>query len=149
MPKHTAQHFNIHPSKKLLYWLIASHIVAVSILLIIAIASWMKIIAIFILFFILVRSLIKNGWLFSSDFFTRITINAENDSRLISPKKTQTIILLGESMVTPWLITLHYRSSLYRFAQTLVLFSDSMSEKEFRQLRVYLRLACRIQIPTD
>jgi len=141
MLKLTARHFSNKPSRQLLYWLIASHLFAIGILLFIAIAWWAKIIFIIVVVIGFVWVLLKNGWINSDKFIAGIYIDSSRCWQLIyGDQKTVGITLLGESMVTPWLITLRYRSPDYRFSQTLTLFPDSMSEKEFRQLRVYLRM---------
>lgn len=51
----------------------------------------------------------------------------------------QTVMVLGDSMVSPWLTVLHFQRAGCRFGDHLLLLPDALDEDRYRYLSVWLR----------
>jgi len=105
MPKPIAHRFNLRPSRRLFYWLCATHGLAVIVVLMVSLAGWVK-----GLLLLGLAILFKRGWVLAKIPFTTLTVDPSGCWQLRdAAHNVKNIVLLGESMVTSWLITLHYR----------------------------------------
>ena len=139
----------LHPSRLLLAVLVAAHLGALAVVLVMPLAGWIKA----VLVPVVLASMGYAIWRFAllRGRHTLVALKVTRDGLEVETRAGVWLptIVLGSTFVSPWLAVLHLRPQGRRFMVPVVLLPDALGHDEFRRLRVWLRWGNALQSGED
>ena len=128
------------PSRLLAAVLTLAHAAAITVVLVVELPQWLKVVAIVLLIAQCALIVRRQAFLSGADAATGIEITS--DHRINVETRSAgwcEYDVLGSTYVTPYLTVLNLRQAGARAAMHVLLLPDSLNADDFRKLRVWLR----------
>ncbi|MEQ1743167.1 MAG: protein YgfX [Candidatus Nitrotoga sp.] len=131
--------FNLQPSIYFTIALVASHGVALAVLVPLALPLWARILLALLVIISLLYHVWHDAWLIALS--SNKTLQLDGDMvQLVARNGDQvTARVLADSLVTPYITVLNVLPQGSYLARSVIILPDSLDAESFRQLRVWLR----------
>jgi toxin CptA len=131
--------FNLQPSIYFTIALVASHGVALAVLVPLALPLWARILLALLVLISLLYHVWHDAWLLALS--SNKTLLLDGDMILLVARNgdQMTARVLVDSLVTPYITVLNVLPQGSYLARSVIILPDSLNTESFRQLRVWLR----------
>ena len=132
-------YFSLHASRVLSLLLISVYSLAILAVFLIPVAVWFKMIVITLLLYALVYNLRRYAWLILPCSYLAMSFEGDVATLYARSGREITGKISRDSLVTPMLTIVNILPPGSTFARSVVIFSDSIANERFRELRVLLK----------
>ncbi|MCE9549866.1 MAG: hypothetical protein K8R50_02480 [Betaproteobacteria bacterium] len=131
--------FNLQPSIYFTITLVASHGVALAVLVPLALPLWARILLALLVIISLLYHVWHDAWLIALS--SNKTLQLDGDMILLVARNGDQVTarVLADSLVTPYITVLNVLPQGSYLARSVIILPDSLDTESFRQLRVWLR----------
>ncbi|MCX7195896.1 MAG: hypothetical protein NTV37_08475 [Proteobacteria bacterium] len=131
--------FNLQPSIYFTIALVASHGVALAVLVPLALPLWARILLALLVIISLLYHVWHDAWLIALS--SNKTLQLDGDMILLVARNGDQVTarVLADSLVTPYITVLNVLPQGSYLARSVIILPDSLDAESFRQLRVWLR----------
>lgn len=130
--------FNLQPSIYFTIALVASHGVALAVLVPLALPLWARILLALLVIISLLYHVCHDAWLLALSSNKSLLLDGDMVQLVARNGDQVTARVLADSLVTPYITVLNVLPQGSRLARSVIILPDSLDAESFRQLRVWL-----------
>lgn len=130
--------FNLQPSIYFTIALVASHGVALAVLVPLALPLWAKILLALLVIISLLYHVWHDAWLLALSSNKTLLLDGDMVQLVARNGDQVTARVLADSLVTPYITVLNVLPQGSNLARSVIILPDSLDAESFRQLRVWL-----------